>query len=256
MKKKFTPLKKKVSLDPFWVVDISNSFTKFALSNEVEILNVFRHPTPKISKKWIRKTFLKKNYPIVLCSVVPKKTTLFKKNIEAPLHLLTGKTAKGITIDYPKPEQIGADRIANAIAAYHLYGGPAVVIDFGTAVTFDVVTQQGAYAGGIIAPGLNVMTHYLHEKTALLPLIDIQKPKQIIGKSTREAMLSGAVYGYQGLVKEILLRVKKELKGNPKVIATGGQATIVTNGIPQINKVDPHLTLQGLRLFYRYRING
>ncbi|MES2309536.1 MAG: type III pantothenate kinase [Verrucomicrobiota bacterium] len=236
----------------FWVIDISNSFTKFALSNPKKLLKVYRYPTPKISKAWIQKTFLSKKIPIVLGSVVPQKTALFQKIASPHLFLLNGKTAKGITIDYPKPAQIGADRIANAIAAQHLYGTPAIVIDFGTAVTFDVVTAEGAYAGGVIAPGLNAMTQYLHEKTALLPAIQIQKPKRAIGKSTKEAMLSGTVFGYRGLVKEILLHLKKELKGTPRVIATGGQALVVTQGLSEIKKVNPLLTLEGLRLFYSY----
>ncbi len=246
----------KKNKDRFWVVDISNSFTKFALSNSDRLFKIHRYPTPRINSHWIQKKFRSTHFPVVLSSVVPQKTTLFKMNLQSPLHLLNGKTAQGIQIDYPKPNQIGADRIANAIAAFQIYGGPAVVIDFGTAVTFDVISKKGFYSGGIIAPGLNVMTHYLHEKTALLPLIKITKPKAIIGKSTREAMLSGAVYGYQGLVKEILLRLKNELKESPKVIATGGQASIVTEGLSQVHQRDPDLTLQGLRLFYQFKKNN
>ncbi len=242
----------KIPPKQFWVIDISNSFTKYAISDSDQLFKVHRYPTPKINREWIKKTFLKNKLSIVLSSVVPKKTALFQKTAGSKLSLLTGKTARGIKIDYPQPEQIGADRIANAIAAFQIYGGPSVVIDFGTAVTFDVITQKGFYAGGVIAPGLNVMTHYLHEKTALLPFIQIQKPKQIIGKSTQEAMLSGAVYGYQGLVKEILLRLEKELKGKLTVIATGGQAEIVTDGIAKIDHVNPLLTLQGLRLYYQH----
>jgi type III pantothenate kinase len=238
----------------FWVIDISNSFTKYALSDSKKILKVYRHPTPEISEAWIRRVFLPSSFPLVLSSVVPPKTRLFQKMAPRRIHLLTGKTAKGIEIDYPKPPQIGPDRIANAIAVRHLYGLPAIVIDFGTAVTFDVVTSHGAYAGGVIAPGLNAMTQYLHEKTALLPSIEIKKPKRAIGKSTTEAMLSGTVYGYRGLVKEILLQLKKELKGTPKVIATGGQAAVVTNGLTEIQKIDPLLTLEGLRLFYTFSI--
>lgn len=248
-----TPLKNsKKYPDPsrFWVVDISNSFTKFSIATPHKIQKVHRHPTPKITLPWIQKTFNKSKLPVVLSSVVPVKTALFQKKLKSTLHLLHGKNARGIGIRYPQPQQIGADRLANAIAARHRYGAPCIVIDFGTAVTFDVINHRGEYVGGVIAPGLNLMTEYLHEKTALLPSIEIQKPQSPIGKSTREAMLSGAVYGYQGLVKEILLQLKKELRGKTYVVATGGQAQIVTQKIPEIQKIDPLLTLEGLRLWF------
>src|SRR5205807_2201603 len=117
---------------------------------------------------------------------------------------LTPRTLRGIGIDYPRPGTIGPDRLANAVAARHRFGAPAVVVDFGTAVTFDVVNRAGNYAGGIIAPGLAAMTDYLHEKTALLPRIKIREVRQVVGKSTEHAMLVGAVHGYRGLVRELL----------------------------------------------------
>ena len=115
-------------------------------------------------------------------------------------------------IDYPKPDSIGPDRLANAVAARKRFGAPVVVVDFGTAVTFDVVNRAGNYAGGIIAPGLAAMTDYLHEKTALLPRIKIREVKTVVGKSTEQAMLVGAVHGYRGLVRELIAELKRELK--------------------------------------------
>ena len=114
-------------------------------------------------------------------------------------------------IDYPRPETIGADRLANATAATALYGSPAVVVDFGTAVTFDVISADRKYIGGVIAPGLNAMTDYLHKRTALLPRVTLREPRRAVGRSTAEAMRSGAVYGYRGLVAEILRQVVKEI---------------------------------------------
>src|SRR3989442_6205956 len=111
---------------------------------------------------------------------------------------LTPKTVRGVGIDYPEPETIGRDRLANAVAVRHRFGAPAVVVDFGTAVTFDVVNAKGEYVGGIIAPGLSAMTEYLHEKTALLPNIKIREIRTVIGKNTEQAMLIGAVHGYRG----------------------------------------------------------
>jgi type III pantothenate kinase len=190
-----------------------------------------------------------------LCSVVPRATPLVKNFVwvtwkfEA-LELHAG-SIRGVGIDYPKPKSIGPDRLANAVAARHRCGAPVVVVDFGTAVTFDVVDARGCYVGGIIAPGLAVMTNYLHEKTALLPKIQIRDIRTAIGKSTEEAMLIGAVHGYRGLVRELIGQLKRELRA-PKlpVVATGGYAKLIAAGLPEIAAVAPDLTLEGLRLVW------
>jgi type III pantothenate kinase len=192
---------------------------------------------------------------IALCSVVPAATARAEralKDFGVPILELTNQTLRGIGIDYPKPASIGPDRLANALAAHHLFGAPAIVVDFGTAVTFDVVNARGNYAGGIIAPGLAAMTDYLHEKTALLPKIKIRDIKTVIGKSTTEAMLIGAVHGYRGLVRELIAELRAELRVKKlPVIATGGCAKLIAAGLPDIDAVDPSLTLEGLRLFWR-----
>ena len=155
-------------------------------------------------------------------------------------------------IDYPKPETIGPDRLANAVAARKRFGAPVVVVDFGTAVTFDVVNRAGNYAGGIIAPGLAAMTDYLHEKTALLPRIKIREVETAIGKSTEQAMLIGAVHGYRGLVRELIAELKRELKvKHLPVVATGGYAKLIASKLPEITAVEPDLTLEGLRLVWK-----
>ena len=143
-----------------------------------------------------------------LCSVVPRATPLVARAVKQiwslPCLGLTPKTLRGVGIDYPKPgSNLGPDRLANAVAARHHFGAPVVVVDFGTAVTFDVVDRAGNYVGGIIAPGLAAITDYLHEKTALLPRIRIREVHSAIGKSTDQAMLVGAVHGYRGLVREL-----------------------------------------------------
>jgi type III pantothenate kinase len=188
-----------------------------------------------------------------LCSVVPRATPLVRNTVrqswKCPCLALTTQTLRGLGIDYPKPETIGPDRLANAVAARHHFGAPVVVIDFGTAVTFDVVDARGNYAGGIIAPGLAAMTDYLHEHTALLPRIKIREFKRAIGKSTEEAMLVGAVHGYRGLIRELLMELKRELKARRlPVVATGGYAKLIAAKLPEILRVDPLLTLEGLRL--------
>ncbi len=191
-----------------------------------------------------------------MCSVVPRATPLVRKTMKQLWNLecleLTPKTLRGVGIDYPKPNSIGPDRLANAVAVRHRFGAPAVVVDFGTAVTFDVVNCAGDYVGGIIAPGLAAMTDYLHEKTALLPRIKIREIKSAIGKSTEQAMLVGAVRGYRGMIRELLLELKRELKTHRlPVVATGGYAKLMAAKLPQIAAVEPLLTLEGLRLVWQ-----
>jgi type III pantothenate kinase len=188
-----------------------------------------------------------------LCSVVPKATqvalSLCRNTWRLNYLELTPKTARGVGIDYPKPNTIGPDRLANAIASKKLFGAPSVVIDFGTAVTFDVVDAKGNYAGGIIAPGLSAMTDYLHEKTALLPKIKIREVSAVIGKNTEEAMLIGAVHGYRGLIHGLIGDLKRELNcANLPIVATGGCAKLIARKLPEISAVDPLLTLKGLLL--------
>jgi type III pantothenate kinase len=147
------------------------------------------------------------------CSVVPVTTPhvrrLLMQRWKLPLLELTPDTLQGVGINYPRPETIGPDRLANAVAVKARFGAPAVVVDFGTAVTFDVVDRHGDYVGGIIAPGLAAMTEYLHEKTALLPRIRIRDVSRAIGRSTEQAMLVGAVHGYRGLVRELIEELKR-----------------------------------------------
>ncbi len=154
-------------------------------------------------------------------------------------------------VDYPRPETIGPDRLANAVAVARHFGSPSVVVDFGTAVTFDVINSAGNYAGGIIAPGLAAMTEYLHEKTALLPKIKIREVKAVVGKNTEEAMLIGAVHGYRGLIRGLIDELKGELRARKlPVVATGGYARLIAAKMPEISAVDPLLTLEGLRLVW------
>ena len=162
---------------------------------------------------------------------------------------ISSKTDLGIGIRYPKPRTIGADRLANAVAAFRFCGGPCVAIDFGTAVTFDIISKKGEYVGGVICPGLRSMTNYLHEQTALLPRISLKEPRRMVGKSTVEAMRAGAIVGYRGLIAGILKDLKKELRASSlPVVATGGYSKLIARKIPGITGVEPKLTLEGLRL--------
>jgi len=187
----------------------------------------------------------------VVCSVVPKKNGVVRKVARRSRILwLTPRVKLGVGIDYPNPKTIGADRLANAAAVASIYGCPAIVVDFGTAVTFDIVSAQRKYVGGVIAPGLESMTNFLYQRTALLPKLSLKEPRSAVGKSTIEAMRSGAVIGYRGLVREIIARIKAERFPGKKVhvIATGGYADLIATRLPEIDAVHPNLTLEGLRI--------
>ncbi len=192
---------------------------------------------------------------VALCSVVPavtgKAVACAQKDFSVAALELTPRTIAGVGVNYPQPNSIGPDRLANAVALRHHFGAPALAVDFGTAVTFDVVDAHGDYAGGIIAPGLAAMTDYLHERTALLPRITIRETSSVIGKSTREAMLIGAVHGYRGLVRELIMELKRELNCRRlPVVATGGYAELIAAKLPEITAVEQKLTLEGLRLVW------
>jgi type III pantothenate kinase len=192
---------------------------------------------------------------VALCSVVPAVTAQAVGFGQRELGLstleLTPRTIVGLGINYPQPNRIGPDRLANAVALRHHFGAPSVAVAFGTALAFDVVDQHGDYVGGIIAPGLAAMTDYLHDKTALLPRITIQETSSVIGKSTREAMLIGAVHGYRGLVRELITELRRELNCRRlPVVATGGYAGLIAAKLPEITAVEPKLTLEGLRLVW------
>jgi len=237
---------------PFLLVDVSNSFTKVALASRTKISSVKKIPTEELSAKSLKKAIGTWEFEVaVISSVVPKKAKALKKFLKGRRVLEVGpKLDLGVGIDYPKPDRIGADRLANASSAAALVGTPAVVVDFGTAVTFDIISADRNYIGGVIAPGLQVMTDYLYQRTALLPKIDLSEPVTAVGKSTRAAMMAGAVFGYRGLVKQILSEIFKEIGSQEglKVVATGGYAELIAAKLPEIHKVYPHLTLEGLRI--------
>jgi type III pantothenate kinase len=154
----------------------------------------------------------------------------------------------GFEIRIDNPHEVGADRLLNTLAGHQHYGGPAVVIDFGTATTFDVMDRDGAYLGGVIAPGINLSIEALHRAAARLPRIGIGRPQAVIGRSTVPAMQSGIFWGYVGMVEGLVARIQAEYGGGLKVLATGGLAPLLAEGTTVIETIDPDLTLEGLRL--------
>lgn len=156
----------------------------------------------------------------------------------------------GMPIHYDSPKEVGADRIVNAVAAYEIYGGDLIIIDFGTATTFDYISPEGEYEGGAIAPGITVSSEALFNKAAKLPRVDLKVPRTVIGKETVTSMQAGIMFGYAGLVDGIVERMKKEAGTNPRVIATGGLADVMASIARTIDEVNHLLTLEGLRILY------
>lgn len=189
---------------------------------------------------------------VALCSVVPPLISTFEElfkryfNIEP---LVVGAGVKtGVSIRMDNPREVGADRIADAAAAHHLYGGPVIIIDLGTATTFGIISKEGDYIGGIIATGIATAAEALFTRTAQLPRVELAPPKHIIGTNTVAAIQSGIIYGYASLVEGMLARIQKELGVKAKVVATGGYAGLIAKETKAINVVNPDLTLIGLRL--------
>jgi type III pantothenate kinase len=244
------------------LLDIGNTHTHAGLANDQRVLRQFNIKTSGwfdgSAQEQLRRVIKNRRVDgACFCSVVPKASPHcagFLRESGAAFVELNSDTITGVGIDYPQPRTIGADRLANAVAVKAFHGAPSLVVDFGTAVTFDVVDRRGNYVGGIIAPGLSAMTDYLHEKTALLPRIKIREPRAVIGRNTRQAMLIGAVHGYRGLIRGLIHELKAELKTRRlPVVATGGYAALIARDLPEITAVEPNLTLEGLRLVWQAR---
>jgi type III pantothenate kinase len=236
----------------YLLIDISNSFTKLAFATRERISKSARVPTERLTTASLKRLLRRRKVDIVaVSSVVPKKNAVVRTAAKRWRILwLTPQVKLGVGIDYPKPKEIGADRLANAVAVAAFYRCPAIVVDFGTAVTFDIVSGQRKYVGGVIAPGLESLTNFLYRRTALLPKLSMKEPRSSVGRSTIEAMRVGAVIGYRGLVREIISRIKTERFPSQRVhvIATGGYAGLIAKRLGEIDSVHPNLTLEGLRI--------
>ncbi len=191
---------------------------------------------------------------VALCSVVPPLIATFETLFQKYFHtspLLIGAGVKtGVRIRMDNPREVGADRIVNAAAAHHLYGGPVIIADFGTATSFDTVSREGDYLGGAIAPGIVTAAESLFTRAAMLPRVELARPQHAIGTNTTSAMQSGIVFGYVGLVEGIVTRIQQELGEKTRVVATGGYAELIAKETKVIDIVNPDLTLIGLRLIY------
>ena len=190
----------------------------------------------------------------VISSVVPPIDSTLREVCERyfqikPLFIEPG-VKTGMPVHYDNPAEVGADRIVNGVAAFEKYGGPCIIVDFGTATTFDAVSAKGEYLGGVITPGIGISADALFERTARLPRVDIRKPPRVLATNTVNSLQSGLYYGYLGLIDGILERLIAELGGDVKVVATGGLASLMGGGSKYIREVDDLLTLEGLRIIY------
>lgn len=191
---------------------------------------------------------------IIISSVVPPLTEIFTRATErylciSPL-LVTANLNLGLKIKYFVPEEVGVDRLINAVAAYHIYRRPLIIVDFGTATTFSAVSARGEYLGGAIAPGIKMSLDSLYKKTASLPLVELALPKNVIGRDTVTNIQSGIIYGFAGLATGIIDRMKVEFSSEAYVVATGGWALLIAKECPSIDEVDQLLPLKGLRIIY------
>ncbi|MBR6802755.1 MAG: type III pantothenate kinase [Kiritimatiellae bacterium] len=237
-------------------VDIGNTSATLGLYEDGIVSRVARvdggiRANPEACADMVRLIASEAVEGVSIASVVPEVNHKWKRLVHEVLgcvpRFVTAKSPLGFEVDYPYPERIGADRLADAAGGLARYGAPLIVVDFGTALNFEVVDARPAYVGGVITPGLPLMTSYLHEKTALLPKVTLgtmQTPA--VGKSTEEAIALGAQIGYRGIVRELLAHLQRPFDGKAKVVATGGYAEWVLQGSDLEIEIDPTLTLFGL----------
>ena len=246
-------------------IDIGNTNIVFGVFEEKKLVNHWRIVTHKdktedeygiliVNLYRAAGIDMAKTKGVIVSSVVPPMVSTFESLCRKYFHitpLFVGPGVKtGMPIRYDNPHEVGADRIVNAIAAYDKYKHSLVVVDFGTATTFDYISPRGEYMGGAIAPGIVISSEALFMRASKLPRIELIRPEFVIGKNTNSSLQAGIVFGYIAMVDGIIEKIKQEVKTDPRVVATGGLAPLIAEGSKTIEEVDPLLTLTGLRLIY------
>jgi len=248
-------------------IDIGNTNTVFGLFSDENLiqkwrLNSDKNKNSEIYAVDIIELFLTNSIDclkisgVIISSVVPSLTSVIsdavKKFYNGEVLILGEKSVKlDIDIQVKNKKEVGFDRLVNSICGYKKFGGNLIIVDFGTATTFDVVGESGEYLGGVIAPGVNLSVKILHDMTAQLPKIQVKKQDNVIGKSTIEAMNSGIYFGYISLVEGLIKRIEDEYGKEMIVVITGGLLGVFENSIPKVNYIEPDLTLEGLRMIYQ-----
>jgi type III pantothenate kinase len=246
-------------------IDIGNTNIVLGLFKDKELLAHWRmtthlHKTVDEYSMFILDLFRSQGvktqevHAIICSNVVPPLTSVFmeigKKYFGKRPFFVDPQMETGLKISYDNPQEIGADRIVNAAAGFEIYGGPLIIVDFGTATTFCAISDQGEYLGGVISPGAMIAAEALFNRTAKLPKVELIKPNAVIGKSTVSSMQSGILIGFACLVDGVIARMKMEMKGDPFVVATGGLAPLIAPESKLIREVRPNLTLEGLSILY------
>lgn len=238
-------------------IDIGNTNIAIGVFNEKRLQHHYTISTQaKVYKAALKKII--DQYEVsecMLCSVVPKVTKIISRDLTQLIGkkpIIIGKDiCVPIKNNYRNPRQVGQDRLVNAYAGISLYGAPLIVVDFGTAITFDLVSRRKAYEGGVILPGLGISLEALNNRTALLPKIKLRSPGRLVGKDTKNSMLSGIIYGFAAMTEQLNIKLKKELGAGTKVIVTGGNSRLISRHCFNIDKTDPLLTLKGINLIYK-----
>lgn len=237
-------------------IDTGNTNISFGILRAERLFRRFDIPTKVYSLKKIKSRLARFNLDdCLICSVVPKMTLRLEKDLKKllgkPAYILGKNLSVPIKNLYRFPKQVGQDRLVNAYAASVKYPAPLIAIDFGTAITFDVVSKKKEYLGGMILPGLEISLAALTKHAALLPKVKLKPPGEFIGRDTENSMLSGIIYGFAALTDELISRIKKKIGYNTKVIATGGNASLITRFCKNIDLIENELTLKGLYLIYK-----
>lgn len=237
-------------------IDIGNTNISLGLFKDSRLIKRYTIPTGERNYSvTLKKIFFRNRIDdALICSVVPDASKIFKKDLSKLLDKEPIMIGESVIVPiknlYRKPNQVGQDRLVNAYAGVVLYGAPLIIVDFGTAITFDVISKNREYLGGMILPGLNISLDVLAERTALLPKIKLSKPREFIAKDTKSSMLSGIVYGFAALTDNLAMRIKNKIGNNAMVIGTGGDIDLIGKYCKKINKIDRDLTLKGLNLIY------
>lgn len=237
-------------------IDVGNTNIAFGIFKDSKIIKKFLIPTKGYSRAGLKRKLREfKIDDVIISSVVPQVTKILERDLKIlsfrKAYILGKNLRVPIKNLYRKPKQVGQDRLVNAYAGIRLFGAPLIVVDFGTAVTFDVVTKNKEYLGGMILPGLEISLEALAQKTALLPKVKLAQPQEFIGRDTQGSILSGIIYGFAALSDRLINKIKQKIGKNAKVIGTGGNLNLLSKYSKRFDKIDMDLTLKGLYLIYK-----